>query len=417
MYPYREYNVPLQKYLEGEIKLIDLHKQETENDYQYIWRICSAKENGILDMSWDDLSILFNSELNRNDTSSAYRKPYQSAKLYRQHVFIDESFEDYEALKREMEIERKKLQTEKLELNRWLREQARDEMICESVKDAIKNLEPLPIPKPLPQKERGTREAVLCFGDAHFGTEFILKGLDGTLLNQYNPSIFIHRMVLMFEQAEAIVRRENLNHLYIFEMGDFIDGVLRVGQLMNLKHGVVESTIKYADFLCRCLEGLSTRVKISFAMTMGNHSELRMLGQPKGSFKDDNMALIVKEYIKTRLADNPNFTFLENSTGYIYEEICGYKVFGFHGDVKNIDKAVNDLQNIYNCKIDYLVCGHVHHSSNKSIGVDKEIITVPSIMGADEYALKLGKINSAGATLFLLEEDMGKPLQYNIILP
>ena len=42
-----------------------------------------------------------------------------------------------------------KVQTEKLELNRWLRENARDELIVEHICQAITQLEPLVIPDPI----------------------------------------------------------------------------------------------------------------------------------------------------------------------------------------------------------------------------------------------------------------------------
>jgi hypothetical protein len=32
-------------------------------------------------------------------------------------------------------------------------------------------------------------------------------------------------------------------------MGDFTDGILRVGQLRKLRYGVIESTVKYANYM------------------------------------------------------------------------------------------------------------------------------------------------------------------------
>lgn len=50
---------------------------------------------------------------------------------------------------RELQKERYKIQTEKLELNRWLRENARDELIVEHICQAVEKLEPLVIPDPI----------------------------------------------------------------------------------------------------------------------------------------------------------------------------------------------------------------------------------------------------------------------------
>lgn len=72
---------------------------------------------------------------------------------------------------RELQKERCKIQTEKLEFNRWLRENARDELIVEHICQAVEKLEPLAIPNPI-HTDLSDREGVLVFGDEHYGTEF-----------------------------------------------------------------------------------------------------------------------------------------------------------------------------------------------------------------------------------------------------
>lgn len=396
---------------------MNIHRENNETELQYIWRMCSAKESGELEMNWDELSFILNKELGRNDTSSAYRKPYQSAKLFREQVFASDDYieELNEAIKR-LKIERNKLQTEKIENNKWLRDYARDEMIMEKIVDAIHSLEPINVPSPIRVKNTGARTGVLCFGDAHFGIDFELTGLMGETLNKYNPDIFYNRMEILLQKTEEIIDKEGLTQINVYEMGDFIDGLLRVGQLAKLKYGVIESTIMYVDYLANWLNRLSKKCYIVFQMVGGNHTELRMLGQPKGTFEDENMEKVVRTILKTRLADNPNFLFKENSSGFIFDNLSGYNVLGFHGDIKNLDNAIKDFSNLYGVNIDYLICGHFHHSSSSNVGMDKEIITVPSIMGTDAYAMKIGKTSSAGATFIIFESGGGKAIQYNIKL-
>lgn len=366
-------------------------------------------------MNWEQLTNILNKELNKNESSSAYRKPYQNAKKYKEEVFIsDDYIEDLNEVLRALKIEKAKLQTEKLENNKWLRELARDELITEKIVSAIENLKPLTIPKTLLHEEHKNRDAVFCFGDAHYGAECKIIGIDEKVINEYSPEIFCYRMEYILNELKNIIAKENIEHLYVYELGDCADGILRVSQLMKLRYGVVESTIKYADYISTWLNELSKYVNITFQMVGGNHTELRMLGQPKGTFTEDNMSKVVAELIKIRLKNNPNFTFKENPSGYIVDTIQGYNIFGFHGDTKNLEQAVNDFSNIYNYNIDYLICGHCHHASNNTIGINKEVITAPSIMGVDDYALKIGKTSTAGATLFFLEKGLGKTLQYNI---
>ena len=65
---------------------IDLKKSESENELQYIWRICLAKDSGVLDATWEDVADILNKELIDDDckylNESVYRKKFQQAKAF-----------------------------------------------------------------------------------------------------------------------------------------------------------------------------------------------------------------------------------------------------------------------------------------------------------------------------------------------
>ena len=153
-------------------------------------------------------------------------------------------------------------------------------------------------------------------------------------------------------------------------------------------------------------------------MTDGNHTELRELGQPKGTFTDDNMGKVVREFIKIALANNPNFTYIENCTGYIYGEFSGSTVLGVHGDtkVKNMERLLRELSSVHNVRIDYLLAGHMHHSRVEEVGMNSEVINIPSIIGADPYSLSLNKVSNASAKIIVFEQDNGKVCEYTLKL-
>lgn len=316
---------------------------------------------------------------------------------------------------RDLQKERYKIQTEKLELNRWLRENARDELIVEHICQAIEKLEPLAIPDIIISKS-SDREGVLLFGDEHYGTEFKVLGLHNEVINSYSPDIFEDRMWNLLDQTISIVRKEGFSQIYVFSMGDFSDGLLRVKQLSQLRYGVVEGTVRYADFISNWLNELSKYVKVDFKSTSGNHTELRMLGQPKGTFTKDNMSLVADTIIATRLANNPNFSFRKNPTGYIFANILGYNLLGIHGEVKNMEQALKDFSHIYKVQIDYLVAGHKHHSRSETVGINQEVINVPSIIGIDDFSLSIHKTSNAGASFLVFENGRGKVIEYSIKL-
>lgn len=316
---------------------------------------------------------------------------------------------------REMKKERYKIQTEKLELNRWLRENARDELIVEHICQAIRELEPLMIPDRI-YSEPSNREGALLFGDEHYGTEFEIRGLNNEVINSYSPEVFESRMWDLLEQTISIIQKEGFSSIHVFSMGDFEDGLLRVKQLMQLRYGVVEGTVRYAEFISNWLNELSKYVQVRFQTTSGNHTELRMLGQQKGTFTHENMSLVVEAIVATRLADNPNFVYIKNPTGYIFANILGYNLLGIHGEVKSMEQAIKDFSHMYRVQLDFLVAGHKHHSRNETVGINREVINVPSIIGVDDYSLSIHKTANAGATFLVFEEGKGKIIEYAIKL-
>lgn len=317
---------------------------------------------------------------------------------------------------RDLQKERYKLQTEKLEVNRWLRENARDELIVEHIAQAIENLPPLDIPEKIGMPSVNERAGILAFGDEHFGAEFAIKGLQGEVINAYNPEVFMERMWDLLDQVLSIVERERFSEIKVFSIGDFSDGLLRVKQLMQLRYGVVEGTVIYADFLVNWLNELSRYVRVEFQMTNGNHTELRMLNQPKGTFTRENMGLVVAAMVRTRLADNPNFVFVENPSGYIFTNVLDFNILGIHGEVKNMEQAIKDFSNTYRVPIDFLIAGHKHHAYSETVGINREVVIVPSIIGADDYSVSLNRTSNAGATFIVLERGKGKIIEYAIKL-
>ena len=397
--------------------MTDYKRFEGETDEELIYRITGEKERiG----SWQGVADILNELLGTEYTESKFRKQRQAFdKMFaaNQSKFSNDKaiLDDIAEQRRELAKERVKLQTEKLEYNRWLREEARDELITEKICDAVNSLIPLDIPKYI-TPVHNNRAYALVYGDEHFGVEYELKGLFGDIINAYSPEIFEERMWDLFHQTVEIVQKENVDTLNVFNMGDFNDGILRVSQLMKLRYGVVDGTIKYADFIANWLNELTKFVRVKYQSTNGNHSELRLIGQPKGTFTEDNMGKVVTEFIKTRLKDNPNFTYIENPTGFIYAQLACNTVLGIHGEVKNMKTAIDEFSRIYNVPIQYLLAGHLHHNKTEEIGVNSEVINVGSIIGVDSYSLSLRKTANASAKLLVFEQAKGKVCEYTLKL-
>jgi hypothetical protein len=374
-----------------------------------------------LGFTWPQMAEIFNEEFGCNKGDTAYRKKWAAFqevfnanmdKLVGENAYLDE----LKQAKHELEKEKVKLRTEKLEYNRWLREEARDELICEKICEAIKTLPPLKVPN-ITIPTHSSREGALLLADTHYGVELKIVGLFGETLNEYNPEIFEARMWDLLNQVIDICEKEGFTSLHVYDLGDEVDGMLRVSQLFKLRYGVIESTVRYGRFITEWLNELSKHVYVKYQMVKdSNHCQLRMLNQPKNTFKDDNMSYIIAEKLMDRLEENPNFEFVQNPTGYIFDNIVGYNVFGCHGETKSMEQAIKDFSRTYRVDIDFMVGGHKHHQNSTNVGIESDVISAPSIIGIDDYSLSLNKTSDPGATLFILEQGKGKIMEYNIKL-
>ena len=411
--------------------MYDIKRKPDETEIQYLWRLGQAKDSALIDLDWTAIAAIMNREFRTDETEyrteSAYRKRYTNAKSFNDAGVFRQNGEDnymkeLVAQKREIEKERKKLQTEKLEYNRWLRENARDELITEKICEAIATLPPLKSMEADPimsdSYEINNKEYLLCLTDAHFGIEFCLKDLHGNIINEYSPEVFYRRMDELFSRVIEIVRRENIQVLNVWELGDGIQGILRLSsQLMKLRYGIIDSSIMYANYLANWLNDLTQYVHVNFQMVIdSNHNQLRICGAPKNAFVEENMSKVMLTLIRERLRDNLHFKIIENPTGMNYQNMCNYNILGIHGEVKNPETAADEFSRIHQIPIDYLIGGHVHYQNSKEIGINSEVIGVRSIIGVDPYGLSLRKASNAGASLYTFEEGRGLVETYSIKL-
>lgn len=293
---------------------------ENETDEELIYRVCSDKD---LIGSWQNVADILNELLGTEYTESKFRKQFQAFNKMlnanrSKFADPDEQIKEIEVQKRKLEKERKKLQSEKIEYNRWLREEARDELITEKICEAITSLDKYSSPMRI-SPSSGKKSWILAISDCHYGCEYEIKDFYGGIINAYSPEIFEERMTILFNKVVDKIEDLGIKELSIIELGDGIDGVLRMSQLMRLRYGVIESSIRYADYLANWLNELSKYVSIKFQMVYdSNHNQLRLLDGKKNTFPDENVSKIMMALIKERLKDNENIIILENPTRYDY---------------------------------------------------------------------------------------------------
>ena len=318
---------------------------------------------------------------------------------------------EIERAKIELEKERKKKQTINVEFNKLLRESAREELFYESMGRAIKERPLYKVAPPL-KINHNNKDGILAMSDFHYGREVSIKGLNGEIINEYNNDIFKKRMHDLLSQTIDICLDRGIEHLHVMNLADCIDGILRVSQLRSLQTGVIDSVIEFCEFLAEWLNALSSYVTIDYYQCWGNHDEIRMLTGKKGDFPHENVNKIIMKFLELSLSNNTNVVIHNEDLPYIYFDICGSKVFGYHGEDKNLPKTLKWFEDIYRVNIDYIFGGHLHSQSLETVGMgsyaDKQAIRIPSICSIDDYSISLHSSSRAGANIFIFEEGKGK---------
>lgn len=313
--------------------------------------------------------------------------------------------------KKELEKERKKIQTINLEYNQYVRDISRYELFNEKIKEAIDNMPALIFSNTIQDKFNSKQTAVLCISDAHNGVEINMQTVFNEPINIYSPDILKKRLNKL---ADTVIKdyKNNFNYkkLIVFDLGDGIQNILRLSDIAKLKTGVIDSVLQYAEMISQFLNKIQNElnIQIEFSCLGGNHSELRLISTGR-NWESENLGKVIRKFIALRLKDNQNIK-VDPYSDFSFKQIEGINILAIHGDdsKKNINE-ISYWEQYHNITIDILLMGHFHHQEQISLGYsptgDKEIIIVPSLIGIDEFSRKNRKLARAGAKFILFEDN------------
>lgn len=313
--------------------------------------------------------------------------------------------------KKELEKERKKIQTINLEYNQYVKDISRFELFNEKIKEAIDNMPALIFSNTIQDKFNSKQTAVLCISDAHNGVEINMQTVFNEPINIYSPDILKKRLNKL---ADTVIKdyKNNFNYkkLIVFDLGDGIQNILRLSDIAKLKTGVIDSVLQYAEMISQFLNKIQNElnIQIEFSCLGGNHSELRLISTGR-NWESENLGKVIREFIALRLKDNQNIK-VDPYSDFSFKQIEGINILAIHGDdsKKNINE-ISYWEQYHNITIDILLMGHFHHQEQISLGYsptgDKEIIIVPSLIGIDEFSRKNRKLARAGAKFILFEDN------------
>ena len=401
----------------------ELKKKPEENESQYIWRIGRAKDAGILEYTWGELSATLNTELGIPEEDwrgeSAWRKRYRVMQQAYDDVFSKEQFNDAFASEITEQIHelfkaKKQVQDQRREFRKLLTADARFENLTDKLIDSVNYLCKI---KPLVFEDyvlnATDREAVITWADWHYGM------VTDNIWNQYNTDICRNRVETFVSKAIKYLQLHGVKTLHIMLLGDAAHGSIHTGVRVASEEDACDQLMQSSEIMAEAINELSSYVsEVNVYATYGNH--LRTVQNKKDSIHSDNMEKIIPWWLEQRLKDNHKVNIIKSDYyEFIYLNVCGYNIVGAHGDLerfKQFGLTVNTLfTKKYGKTIDYTVSADKHHIEEfETMGI--ESILVRSLCGTDEYANNHRLYSSPGQTLMIFAPDEGRECTYNIKL-
>lgn len=391
----------------------NLKRMENENNEQYFYRVCSMKD--ALGFTWPQMAEVFNNEFGSDCGESAYRKKwnaFESVFTANEDKLVGDAkyLEEIKAAKYELEKERQKLYATKVEANRNLRQESRSELFYENIREIIKTL-------PVPEMTVGKsdyfmdyrKEYVLCIADPQAGAKFDLP------TNHYSLQVCQDRFNKLLDYVINYVKVNDIDKINVVELGDSVQGILRLTDLKLNETSVVEATVMIARMIAVFLNELSAYCYIDYYHTpTSNHSQNRNLGSKASELALEDMEYVIGNYIHDMLVNNDRVSVhLNNGYDYIEIPIYDFNVLAMHGHtIKNLDTALRDLSSTHRKLIDYIFVGHWHNGKvipgNEHEHHDTEVLMCPSFQGTDPYAFnKLGLSSKAACKMFVFDKKYG----------
>lgn len=398
-----------------------IERKGDESYLSFVERATSALSDGLIDyQQWGRAVVgedLYSEENTRRIAKffSQFIQNLENDKI--EQIDDVDKIEEIKQAMMELKAERIKLQTANLEYNANARAEARSDLFQERIVEAIDRLEPVKV-KYIEVSSIKEKIGLLCLSDFHAGSTYEVKGIYGEVVNKYDFEIMknrLWRLIGMIEADDVVI-----DELVVANLGDFFENVLRLSSLAKLREPVVDTVIKFSEFMAQWFVELQNRLEVPIEIVTvgGNHDINRILGQ-QPQLEEENLGKIVVEFLKLRLSGCHDIE-VNDYTDVAVKTIGPVNVMFTHGEDKDLSTTIEYFSNLYNIDADEIYAGHLHRPESRAIGVtdigDRMIYRVGSICGCDTYSKRLRKSAKPSAYFALYEKEQGHTWSKNYYL-
>ena len=372
----------------------EFKRQPNEKFNDYKIRLYELKYSDGL--TWKDISSLIEDQYGICLSPDACRN---QARRLRNKNNYEEQLNPDDALFN-IQKEKVKVRDERIQVNAIIRRISREETLKEIAKDAvevIKDSKPLNFPDFI-EIDDADGIGILHLSDWHYGLE-----LD-SYWNAYNPEIARERIVNLRNKVCEKLLKNHIRELFVINTGDMISGNIHLQLRLNSRIDVITQTIEVSELLAEFINDLSNNFIIKYADCLDNHSRI----EPKkaDSLDLESLARITSWYLKERLKDNNNVTFIGNriSNDVITFNVYGFNVCAVHGHKDKPERIAEHMILMNKENYDLILTSHYHHFSadekNETI-----ILGNSSLMGTDDFAEKLRVSSRPSQNLIISTQD------------
>ena len=367
-----------------------LKRLSNETEEECLFRIGSAKRDGLLDATWveiaDFMNVTFRESEEEYFCESAYRKKYKNyidakAMFAKQEATSAGTTDELAAKLREIEKAKIKLRDERTDYQKSLREDARRESFVELIERAFaSNVTPFDY-KPSPVID-SNEDLVVCLSDLHAGIEV------DNWWNTYDTFILRNRLHKYLDEIRDIQALHKCKVCNVVLGGDQVSGIIHNNLRLQNNENVIEQlkiAVTYIGGFINDLQDLFTEINV-YSIS-GNHS--RLSANKEDHLKGEELDDIIPFCLKLQFANSNNVNICDtrmDNTISSFKTRGGKLFYIVHGDKDTPGNVVKNLTLMSGIKPDGIIMGHRHHNSLDSEH-NVKIIQCGCVVGTDDYCV------------------------------
>ena len=394
---------------------MDLKKQNDETTLQYIWRLGSAKDSGVLNATWEELTEIFNENLGQDYGSSAYRKPYGQAKAFYDEVFSKMESEEYN---HEIMMQRRKLEQLKIQYrddrNAWNKQnyvEARIEQKLDYLEEQLQEIGQIEFPDHEIFLTPTDNDLIVFLTDLHIGETFESK------FGTYNSDIAKERLDKYITEVVNIGNLHNAENVYVVLGGDQISGNIHKSIQVSNRENVIDQVKLASEYIANFVYKLSEYfAHIHVASVAGNHS--RLVSNKELDIREERLDDLISWIVKKITSNVRNIDFIEDNydNGIAKIMVRDLEYIMVHGDFDYpTATSINKLCTMIGEFPYAVLSGHRHTPMSAEFNGIKYIQSGSLAEAGDSYTVSKRLKGKASQTVLVCNSD-GIQCTYNVEL-